>query len=227
MSAGVPGRRHTLPDTQLSGEYKNDVQLLRDLLRNTKDGFSGLPAPHHLTHRVGQEDPLPTPGTPRTILVGGSASIGSGPSYMREDAQLVVGAGVPVGLGLVAAEGTSSLVARADHVHPRPDPLVARPAQITASQNNYSLGKVHVAFLDLSADWSVTGLLATGIPDGWQMEVWNISAAFVLTVTHEDVASAAANRQLGQGSANITINPGFAGSFTYDLTAQRWRGREE
>jgi hypothetical protein len=266
------GRRHPIPDVDLAGDYKADVIKIRDFIRNVRDGYSGLPAPHSLTHRVGQQDPLPTPGLPRPIQIGGSSSIGTGPSYMRENAQLIISAGVPVDLGAANAEGAATTVARSNHVHKRsvevrvnsalvgvrrmvnliagagitlggvddaggdeidvtitgtsPDPTVARPAQITADQNNYNLGKSHVAFLDLSADWSVTGILATGIPDGWTLLVWNISA-FNLIFNHQDAASTAANRIIGQGDANIGLKAGFSGTFTYDLTATRWRGREE
>ncbi len=87
--------------------------------RNLQDGFSGLPTPHEETHLVGGSDALQTPGQPLTVLVGGTASIGTGPSYLRENAQLVVGAGTTLGLANANANGSAFTASRGDHQHKR------------------------------------------------------------------------------------------------------------
>lgn len=277
----------------------------------------GSPPDHADTHDVESFDPLSGGGTPITVLVGESASAGSGPGYMREDAQLVVAAGSPAALGAAAADGSATSAARSDHVHKRaveirvdsvsiatrrmlnliagagiilggvddaggdevevtitatagilyyqtiqeegsdltqraklnfigagvaasddagndrsnitipgtPISLVVRPAQITASQNDYAPGTATVLFLNSDADWSITGLVAATL-DGWVLTIWN-NGAFILTLITEDLASVAANRFSGQGGADVTINPGFSATLTYDSTAARWRAREE
>lgn len=108
---------------------------------------------------------------------------------------------------------------------PAADPAVFRDT-VLADEDDYAAGRVAVAFLDLDADHGISGFDATGIPDGWQMEVWNTSA-FILTLTHADVGSAAANRLECQGATDITVKAGFSASLTYDLTAGYWRAREE
>jgi hypothetical protein len=98
------------------------VRSVRDALRQVanylsklQDGFSGAPTPHADTHLVGGSDALQTPGTPRTVLVGSNANSGNGPSFMREDAQLVVGAGTPTHpTGQNAASGSATTVMRSD-----------------------------------------------------------------------------------------------------------------
>jgi hypothetical protein len=47
--------------------------------------YSGLPAPHALTHLVDASDELPEPGTPITIDPNLGADEGDGPSFARED----------------------------------------------------------------------------------------------------------------------------------------------
>lgn len=79
----------------------------------------GDPPAHGERHDIGAEDPLSGGSTPLTVQVGGTAGVGVGPGFMREDAQLVVGAGTPVGLGSANAAGAASTASRSDHVHKR------------------------------------------------------------------------------------------------------------
>jgi hypothetical protein len=98
------------------------ISSLRDVLRKiteyfgaVQDAYSGAPAPHADTHLVGKSDALQTPGVPVTVLVGGTALRGSGPSYMREDARLVVGAGTPTHpTGQTASQGSAFTAMRSD-----------------------------------------------------------------------------------------------------------------
>lgn len=123
LSALVP--RPTGPQGKQTPEsvglmYNGLLQALRkqeEFNRSMLDGFSGLPAPHADTHLVGKSDPLQTPGVPLTVLAGGAASIGTGPSFMRENAQLIVGVAAPANpTGQTAALGSATTVLRSDCV---------------------------------------------------------------------------------------------------------------
>lgn len=110
-----------LPDVPLFlGTTLEETQRrLQEFLDDLLQGQLGPPTSHGDTHKLTGTDPLPSPGTPLTVLVGASASPGDGPGFMAEDAQLVVSAGMPVGLGSALAAGSSSSASRADHVHKR------------------------------------------------------------------------------------------------------------
>lgn len=81
--------------------------------------YDSLPAPHADSHLQGGADPLDAPATPLTVTVGGSASAGSGPAYMLENAQLVVSAGAALGLANANANGSAGTGSRGDHQHKR------------------------------------------------------------------------------------------------------------
>lgn len=98
---------------------QNIQAALEALRRGQTDAYGSAPASHAETHLQTGDDPLTAPGTPRTVLVGDSsdADPGSGPGYMLENAQLVVGAATPanpVKVGGTAAEGSALTVARSD-----------------------------------------------------------------------------------------------------------------
>lgn len=59
-------------------------------------------------------------GTPSTITPDAAAAQGTSTSLARSDHVHAIAAAAPVALGASAAEGTSTSFARADHVHPFP-----------------------------------------------------------------------------------------------------------
>lgn len=113
-------QRHP-PDTPRAalGKHGEIGRLVARLWDAVRDMSGGDPKRHHLTHMVGGNDQFPAPEVPLAVKVGGTASTGDGPAFMREDAQLIVGAGSPAALGSAAADGAAVTVARADHVHKR------------------------------------------------------------------------------------------------------------
>lgn len=121
----------------------------------------------------------------------------------------------------VGANGLPLVADSADGDGLRYGPKVLRPAQITASQNDYAPGQCSILFLNSDAAWNITGLVA-GTVDGEDRMVVN-NGAFDITLKHENVASAAANRFTGQGSADVSLKGGFMARLVYDLTATRWR----
>lgn len=103
-----------VPRTALGkhGELGRLVAQLWDLVRTVTTGDPGI---HHLTHMVGGSDQFPAPDPPSTVKAGGSAAAGSGPGFMRADAQLIVGTAVPANpTGAAAAAGVASTVLRSD-----------------------------------------------------------------------------------------------------------------
>lgn len=108
-------------------------------------------------------------------------------------------------------------------------PSVLRPAQITVDQHNYAPGLLHhgtTLFLDADADRTITGLNASSVLDGAIIHIVNISA-FTITLLDANFGSATVNRFFGQGSADVTMKPGFAATLIYDKVASGWRAREE
>lgn len=120
--ARPPGRRELQLPPKLQGKLPGDAFRIQDQIN--LDIFlthQGSPVPHGATHAVNKTDPLPTPlVVPKLVKAGVVATIGVGPSYMREDAQLVAETGVPVTIAMANAEGAGTALARASHVHATP-----------------------------------------------------------------------------------------------------------
>ena len=103
------------------------------------------------------------------------------------------------------------------------------PAQITANQNDYSIGGQSY-FVRLSSDAArnITGLTipADGLgntqADGEVHLLVNVGAQNIV-LKHQDAASTAANRFLNSTGADITLSAEQAADIVYDGTTQRWR----
>jgi hypothetical protein len=111
----VPTLRGIDPQVALSN--------LEQWLRRVYDKQDAKVNPHGELHAYypgnAHYDPIPAGViTPLTVLAGGVASVGTGPSYMLANAQLTVGVGAPVALGEAISQGTGNLVALSNHVHP-------------------------------------------------------------------------------------------------------------
>jgi hypothetical protein len=108
------------------------------------------------------------------------------------------------------------------------------PAAITGSNNDYtpaSFSTAQVIRQALSADATLTGLLA-GVA-GRLIVLVNLDASFVLTLSHADALSVAANRFTLPDSKNLRlVGVGSFAILQYDSTSARWRvvatnGRQE
>lgn len=120
--AAPPGRRELKPPPKLTGKLVADaIRIQDDFNFQICKSFGGSPMLHGATHAVSASDPLPLPLiVPKLVKAGTTASIGTGPSYMREDAQLAAETGTPVAIGMTNAEGSGTGLARASHVHSTP-----------------------------------------------------------------------------------------------------------
>jgi hypothetical protein len=102
------------------------------------------------------------------------------------------------------------------------------PAQITASQNDYQLGPNNAGrtmnLLNSDAAWNITGIDSSFgfAQDGDAICLYN-TGAFGLTLTHQDVASTAANRFISATGVNYLIGPNECIWIYYDLVVARWR----
>ena len=95
------------------------------------------------------------------------------------------------------------------------------PAQIGANQNDYNPGTTGTFYrVSSGASWNVTGL-ANGA-DGRLMILANVGA-FNIVLTHQDVASAAANRIITPTAASLTLAANQNVILIYDSTTARWR----
>lgn len=104
------------------------------------------------------------------------------------------------------------------------------PAALAASQNDYnptSLSTSSVIRQDAAAAVNITGL--AGGADGRVIQIINISttAANTITLTHENIASLAANRFNFRSASNIVIPARGSVTLIYDSTSSRWRARSE
>lgn len=97
---------------------------------------------------------------------------------------------------------------------------VITPATITGDQNDYNPGVGEIVRLSSDAARSITGFVS-GASGG--RRIWVNVGAFNITLKHQDAASAAANRLLCQGGADIVLPANFAAAAWYDSTTQRWR----
>lgn len=130
-------------------------RLIKQLWNEVRKAAGGDPAKHAATHRVLGSDPLQRPlAPPPFVKVGGtriSSDIGTGPSFMREDAQSRVETGVPSGMANANAEGSSDKAPRLDHQHKR-DVRVKRSGVDVGTRNAIDLGDGLVATDDATND---------------------------------------------------------------------------
>lgn len=89
-----------------------------------------------------------------------------------------------------------------------------------ASQNDVATGNVSVVYVSATGAINITGFVA--LDDGALLSVINVSA-FNVTLTHQDAASAAANRMVLTGGVNfvLAINQGL--TLIYRAADARWR----
>jgi hypothetical protein len=98
------------------------------------------------------------------------------------------------------------------------------PPAIAGINDNYLPGGPTAIYSvlrqDLSAPATITGLGIVGT--GIRIILRNISPAFALTLTHEDIGSLPFERFNLPGAANLIILPLGSREVVYDIDAQRW-----
>jgi hypothetical protein len=102
--------------------------------------------------------------------------------------------------------------------------LPLTPAQITANQNDYAPGVARFYRLSADAPRSITGLSVAQV-DGQECEFWNVGTQ-PITLAHQHAGSAAGNRFLCTGAADLTLAADEVALLRYDSTSQRWRARK-
>lgn len=104
-------------------------------------------------------------------------------------------------------------------------PVVASPASIASSQNDYSPGVADVVYLTSSAAVNLTGLLASSV-DGFAVLLMNVNASggYKITLKHESSSSTAANRfHAASGGDVVLYADGGSALAVYHAALSRWR----
>lgn len=105
-------------------------------------------------------------------------------------------------------------------------PVVLRPAQVTANQNDYNPGTLGpdrtTLFVSTDASRNFTGLLATGIADGVTL-TWINNGAQDEVLQNLNAGSAAANQFLCPGGVDFTLTANQSVLIVRDATAAVWR----
>ena len=96
----------------------------------------------------------------------------------------------------------------------------ATPAQITANQNDYVLGDAIVHRISSDAARTITGFQAPVAPR--MVPLVNVGG-FNITVSHQNVGSAAANRVIQVAGVDFALAPDDSTIVWYDTTTTRWR----
>ena len=117
---------------------------------------------------------------------------------------------VPIGLGSAPAFTSA---------------VIATPG---IDQNDYAPtgwvgGVTNVLKLTPSANINITGILATGVPDGWIVAIDNNSTTFIVDFTDGDAGSAAANQMACPGQVTNTLGPRASTLIRRDATLGKWR----
>jgi hypothetical protein len=101
---------------QVVRALQNISAELVKISRGVKHSYDSVPGRHAETHLVEGADPLQTAGTPVTVKSdAATADAGDGPSYMREDAQLIASTATPTNAtGTAHAQGSAQTLMRSD-----------------------------------------------------------------------------------------------------------------
>ncbi len=94
------------------------------------------------------------------------------------------------------------------------------PAQLTVSTNDYDIGDANVLRLSASGAINLTGL-ARG-EQGRFLTLINVGAN-TITLKHQSVSSAAANRIICIGAVDFALAADVCALLLYDETTARWR----
>lgn len=105
-------------------------------------------------------------------------------------------------------------------------PVVLRPAQVTANQNDYSAGTIDpnhtTVYINTDASRNFTGYSATGAVDGTTI-LWINNGTQDEVLQHANAGSAAANRFLCPGLGDLTLLANGCVRLVRDATASVWR----
>lgn len=247
------GRRILPPVPRITGRTYNDIaaelQRFLDALTESEDdgvpaGFRGTTPTQITPDSAGSsgsesegwaaalhDHPITT-ATPSGL--SNSNSEGSATSFLRSDAGIkrdvrVQAAGSDIGtrnaLNFVdgyAIDFTATDNSGSDRVDVTAVviPVVLSPAQIVATTNDYAPGRATFYRLSTDASRDITGLVA-GV-SGEDRTAVNVGAQPIV-LKHQNAGSAAPNRFLCGGAADITLAADEIAMMWYDATTARWR----
>lgn len=106
------------------------------------------------------------------------------------------------------------------------NPVCVSPSSLSSSQNDWNPGRADVIYVSSSTAVNITGLSASGVPDGACVLVMNINASggSAITLVHESASSTAANRFRSAYGANVILYAdGGSATLVYHAASSRWR----
>lgn len=103
------------------------------------------------------------------------------------------------------------------------NPVCVSPNSLSSSQNDWAPGAADVVYVASSQDINITGIDATGIPNGHAMLVMNIGSSKI-TLKHQSSSSAAGNRfKSATGGDVVLYADGGSAMCLYHTAVSRWR----
>lgn len=102
-------------------------------------------------------------------------------------------------------------------------PVCVSPASLSSSQNDWAPGLADVIYITSSADINITGVSASGVPNGHAMLLMNIGNS-TITLKNQSSSSTAANRfKSATGGDVVLYADGGSALCMYHASASRWR----
>lgn len=161
-----------------------------------------------------------------------SISLAGGTGSIADLSTLVVGAMTTSNPGItVTRRSALRVTGRAQLSGSMAYPPIV-PAALASGNTNNWIGLVTNVASNATRHWArisgnvvtsvITGIDATAVQDGDSFELTNVSAN-AIDITHQDAASAAANRIISPTGATYTIAADETVLIRYDLTTARWR----
>lgn len=102
------------------------------------------------------------------------------------------------------------------------NPVTRSPASLSSSQNDWNPGVSDVIYVTSSTDVDITGISASGVPDGHAMLLVNIGSNRI-TLKHQSSSSTAANRFRSATAGDVTLYADGSALCVYHTGAARWR----
>lgn len=106
------------------------------------------------------------------------------------------------------------------------NPVCVAPGSLSATQNDWAPGRADVIYVTSSTAVTITGLSASGVPDGACVLILNAngSGGSAITLSHESSSSTAANRFRSAYGANVILYAdGGSATLIYHAASSRWR----
>ena len=168
-------------------------------------------------------------------LGGATSEFGSGNIHLNDNTSLALGntmAAPDAGVLWLSANNALTLSGGRIRIQGAMEYVPITPAALAAGNNNDWNGLLTNVFSNLARHWGrvsgnvvtsvITGIGAGAAEDGDTYELTNVSAN-AIDISHQDVASLAANRIISPTGATYLLGPDETVRIRYDSITTRWR----